>query len=129
MWKAVVAGTPALTIAGSSLVLAQAPAPQEPQRPQAGSEARPHWRPSEQDRAALTDARIAALKAGLKLTPEQEKNWPAVEQAIRDLAKDRYQRRTERRGERRAADPTERLRSRADAMTQTAADPKTLADA
>ena len=49
--------------------------------------------------------------------------------SIRDMAKDRYQRRTERRGERRAADPIERLRSRADAMTQTAADLKKLADA
>ena len=72
---------------------------------------------------------IAAIRAGLKLTPEQEKNWPAVEQAIRDMAKDRSQRRTERRGERRAADPIERLRSRADAMTQSAADLKKLADA
>ena len=137
MWKAVLAGTTALTIAGSSLVLAQAPAPQEPQRPQAGAEARPHWRPSEQDRAALTDARIAAIKTGLKLTPEQEKNWPAVEQAIRDLAKERSERRSERRaarGERRGpgagpADPIERLRERADAMTQTAAGLKHLADA
>ncbi len=41
------------------------------------------------DFAALTDARVAALKAGLKLTPEQEKNWPAVEAAIREGAKAR----------------------------------------
>jgi hypothetical protein len=44
---------------------------------------------SDEDRAAFTEARIAALKAGLKLTPAQEKNWPAVETAIRDLAKAR----------------------------------------
>ena len=39
--------------------------------------------------AAFTDARIAALKAGLRLTPAQEKNWSALETALRDVAKDR----------------------------------------
>ena len=34
------------------------------------------------------DARIAALKTGLKLTPDQEKLWPSVETALRDMAKD-----------------------------------------
>ena len=129
MWKAILAGTTAMAIAGSSAVFAQQSAPQQPQRPQVGAEGRQHWRPSEQDVTAFTDARIAALKAGLKLTPDQEKNWPGVEQAIRDLAKDRYERRTERRGEQRPADPIERLRQRADAMTKTAADLKRLADA
>jgi zinc resistance-associated protein len=129
MWKTLLAGTTALMIAGSSVCFAQQPAPQQPQRPQVGSEGRPHWRPSEQDVNALTDARIAAIKAGLKLTPDQEKNWPGVEQAIRDLAIDRYERRTQRRNEPRPADPIERLREHADAMTKTAADLKKLADA
>src|SRR5919108_1493598 len=92
MWKAVLAGTTALALAGSSLVFAQQ------QSPQAGAEGRQHWRPSEQDINAFTDARIAGLKAALKLTPDQEKNWPAVEQAIRDLAKERYERRVARGG-------------------------------
>jgi zinc resistance-associated protein len=129
MWKAFLAGTTALAIAGSSVAFAQQPGPQSPQT---GAEGRQHWRPSEQDFAALTDARIAAVKAALKLTPEQEKNWPAVEQAIRDLAKERHQRRSEwrgQRGERRSIDPIERLRNRADAMTRSAADLKRLADA
>ena len=51
---------------------------------------------STEDVAAFTDARIAGLKAGLKLTAEQEKNWPAVETAIRDLAKQRADRMKER---------------------------------
>ena len=42
-----------------------------------------------QDRAAFLDARIAALKAGLELSAEQEKNWPPLESAMRDLAKER----------------------------------------
>ena len=41
---------------------------------------------SPEDRAAFIDARIAALKAGLELTPDQAKNWPAFEQALRDMA-------------------------------------------
>ena len=49
-------------------------------------------RPSAEDMAAFTDARIAALKAGLELTPDQAKNWPAFEQALRDVAQLRIQR-------------------------------------
>ena len=41
---------------------------------------------SPEDFAAFTDARIAALKTGLKLTPEQEKNWPALDWALREQA-------------------------------------------
>ena len=40
-----------------------------------------------EDRAAFLDARIAALKAGLELNAEQEKNWAPLESAMRDLAK------------------------------------------
>jgi zinc resistance-associated protein len=31
----------------------------------------PRWQPSAEDMKAFTDARIAALKAGLELTPER----------------------------------------------------------
>ncbi|MDQ8726407.1 hypothetical protein [Bradyrhizobium sp. LHD-71] len=34
----------------------------------------------------LSDLQIDAIKARLKLTPAQERNWPAVEVALRDLA-------------------------------------------
>jgi hypothetical protein len=50
---------------------------------------------SPEDFAAFTDARIAALKAGLKLTPEQEKNWPALETALREQAAARAKRMAE----------------------------------
>lgn len=49
---------------------------------------------SDADRAAFLDARIAALHAGLKLSPEQEKLWPPVENALRTAgrtAMERYQ--------------------------------------
>jgi zinc resistance-associated protein len=42
---------------------------------------------SVEDIGAFTDARVAAIKAGLGLTPDQAKNWPAFEQAYRNLAK------------------------------------------
>ena len=39
--------------------------------------------------AAMLEAHLAGMKAGLKLTAEQEKNWPAFEAAIREAAKAR----------------------------------------
>ena len=93
-----------------------------------------------EDAAAFTDARIAALKAGLKLTADQEKNWPAVETALRDLAKERAARmnaRAERRQEGRrdsaaaqpAPDAIARMREGADRLTARATGLKKLADA
>jgi LTXXQ motif family protein len=41
------------------------------------------------DQSALLDAHLAGMKAGLKLTADQEKNWPAFEAAIREAAKAR----------------------------------------
>jgi zinc resistance-associated protein len=46
-----------------------------------------------EDRAAFADARIAGLHAGLKLNADQEKLWPPVEAALRDMVKLRQQRR------------------------------------
>ena len=45
-----------------------------------------------EDRAAFADARIAAVHAGLKLNPDQEKLWPPVETAVRDFARLRIDR-------------------------------------
>ena len=47
---------------------------------------------SQVDMNALTDARIAIVKATLQLTSDQEKFWPPIEQAIRQRAKDRQER-------------------------------------
>lgn len=46
-----------------------------------------HFKLTDADRAAFLDARVAALHAGLELTPAQEKLWPAVESALRDTHK------------------------------------------
>jgi hypothetical protein len=39
------------------------------------------------DHEAFLDAKLAGLKAGLKLTPDQDKLWPPFETAVRDAAK------------------------------------------
>jgi zinc resistance-associated protein len=120
MWKALIAGTTMLMIAGATLASAQQSSPAErSHRAQLTAD----------DIAAFADARIAALKAALKLTPAQEKNWPAVEQAVRDISKDRIAEREARRVAGQRTDVTERLRDRADALTTRAAALRRLADA
>ena len=126
MRKFAIAGIAALAIAGSTAVYAQH------HRWFPG-----HMRMSSEDRAAFTDARIAAVKAGLKLTPDQEKLWPPVETAVRDFAKLRIDRanarmnapRDDSQDAQKADDPVTRLRDRADTMTATAAAMKRIADA
>src|SRR3569833_1909822 len=81
MRKFAIAGIAALAIAGSTAVYAQ----------------HRHWgyghmRMNPEDRTAFADARVAAVHAGLQLTPDQEKLWPPVETAVRDLAKLRIDR-------------------------------------
>lgn len=126
MWKAVLAGTTAVAIAGSSLVYAQ----QRQGRPDGMMRRQPNI----EDIRAFGEARLAALKAGLALNAEQEKNWPQFEQAARDFGKlrlDRLSARIEARrdAQPRTTDPVERLRRRATAMTETGAALKKLADA
>jgi hypothetical protein len=62
--------------------------------PVAAQSDQPGWHRSmsAEDRAALLDARIAALKVGLKLTSDQEKNWSPLENALREQAKERAER-------------------------------------
>jgi hypothetical protein len=121
MWKTVLAGSTALAIAGATLAYAQ-------QGP-TGREFARRWQPSAEDINAFGDARVAALHAGLKLNAEQEKNWPAVEGAMRDLAKQRSERFAARASADRPKDPVERLALRADVISQHGAALKKLADA
>ena len=88
-------------------------------------------RPSIADINAFADARIAALKAGLELNPDQAKNWPPFEQALRDLVQLRVQRLQAQQSEAQQppASPFDRLARRADAMAKTSAALKKMADA
>ncbi|MEW6768757.1 MAG: Spy/CpxP family protein refolding chaperone [Pseudomonadota bacterium] len=143
MRKSVIAAIAAVAVIGSTAVYAQ--------------HRFHHPRMSAEDRAAFVDAKIASVHAGLKLTPDQEKNWPAVETAVRDFAKQRIDRANARAAERdlrraerdqkgrdekglgdRAPDqagtapnfdPVARLRERADNMVATATGLKRIADA
>jgi len=125
MKKFAIAGIAALAIAGSTAVYAQHNRPWFHH----------HERMSGEDRAAFADARIAAVKAGLKLNADQEKLWPPVEAAVRDFAKLRIDRANARMNAERDSDqqkpddPVARLRERAENMTATAAAMKKLADA
>ena len=121
MWKTVLAGSTALAIAGATLAYAQ-------QGP-GGRDNAARWQPSAEDISAYGDARIAALHAGLKLNAEQEKNWPAVESALRDLSKQRSAWLAAHASTDRPKDAIERLTLRADVMTQRGTALKKLADA
>lgn len=80
----------------------------------------------------LTDARIGVVKAALQLTPEQQRYWPPVEEAIRARADGRYHRLSalvghlQQRGD---VDPIALMRTRADSLGQRSAELKRLADA
>jgi hypothetical protein len=125
MLKAVVAATAAVTIAGSSFAYAQ--------RDEHPGGAR-RWQPTTEDMQAFQAARLAALRAGLVLTPEQERYWPAFEQAMRDLQQARLNRIVARHDARRDgrpqnADPAERMRERANRLAESGAVLKRLAEA
>jgi zinc resistance-associated protein len=121
MLKTVLVGATALAITGATLAYAQQ-GPVELNRAH-------HWRMNAEDITAFSDARIAALHAGLKLTADQEKNWPALETALRDLAKQRSERFAARASADRPTDPVARLSLRADIMQQRGEALKKVADA
>ena len=82
-----------LIASAASLVIAAGAAAQ-PAAPGAAPAAEPskgmqRW---VDDRAAMLDARLGGLKAGLRLTPDQEKLWGPFEAAVRDFAQKRMNR-------------------------------------
>jgi LTXXQ motif family protein len=126
MRKFTIAAVAALAIAGSTAVYAQ-------HRPWF-HEHMGMMRLNPEDRAAMTDAKIAAVHAGLKLTADQEKLWPPVEAAVRDFAKLRIDRANARMNAKpddtqTPDDPVARLRQRADNMASSAVALKKIADA
>jgi LTXXQ motif family protein len=130
MLKSVIAATALVALAGTSLVYAQQGFGGRDNAGGDGPRFERHL-PSPADITAFTDARIAALKAGLELTPDQAKNWPQFEQALRDMAQLRIQRIQARlSGEQQApTTPFDRLERRADNMAKRSAALKKVADA
>jgi zinc resistance-associated protein len=87
---------------------------------------------SAEDLGAFTDARVAALKAGLEPAPDQAKNWAAFEQAYRNIAqlrRDRFIARRNQTGQSIDRGFAGRLQRRADAVTQYGAALEDLAKA
>ena len=130
MKQTIIAATAAALLASATFgIAATAPRTGDPQRE------RPSAAEIAENAAAFSDARIAALKAGLRMNADQEKLWPPVEQALHDLAQQRIDRRTARieafrereRGER--PDLLGTMRNRADALVQRGAGLKKLVDA
>jgi len=155
MWKAAVVAAGVFALAGTTILMAQDRGPEghrwmgpgmaqgDPDGPRWGGG--PGWhrwsgrgegerhRLSADDMRAFADARIAALHAGLALRPDQEKNWPPFEQALRAAAKDRIDRVQARQAAGdatppQATDPVERLKRVADAMSRRGTVLKQIAD-
>ena len=141
MLKPVIAATALLAIASSGFVYAQQSSGGQGFGGRDGrginadgQRAEFRHRPSAADVAAFTDARIAAVKAGLELTPDQTKNWPPFEQAVRDMAQlriDRIKAREadQQQSQQQTMSPFDRMSRRADTMAKRSAALKKVADA
>jgi hypothetical protein len=130
MIKQVIAVTALAALAGSSFAYAQYGGGDRAFG-DGGARAEYRHRLSPGDVSAFADARIAALKAGLELSPDQAKNWPPFEQAIRDLVQLRIERiKAWQNGDQKEQmSPLDRLSRRADNMAKTSAALKKIAEA
>jgi LTXXQ motif family protein len=82
-----------------------------------------------EERKAFIDARVAAVKDGLDLTPEQERHWPRLEQALRDVTEARLERLESWPGRAASEDPLEIVREQASALSEHADELKKLVSA
>ncbi|MDB5640717.1 MAG: hypothetical protein JWN07_34 [Hyphomicrobiales bacterium] len=106
-------------LAASAFAQQPASPPPPPAPGQTAPQAAPAPRgPSTEDRAAFFDARVAAIHAGLRLTPDQERLWPPVETAVRDMARQMSEMREQRRSQAAPTDPVERMARMGDASTK-----------
>jgi Spy/CpxP family protein refolding chaperone len=80
----------------------------------------------------MLDAKLAGMKAALKLTPDQEKLWSPFETAVRDAAKERreamHEMREKMRDDERPS-PIERLNQMSDHLAKVSSELKLVSDA
>ena len=117
-----------IALVGSGVALAafNGHAEQSPGNIPAGSEKHVF---SPADHAAFLDAGIAALHAGLKLSPEQEKLWPAVETSLRTAANNAMARRQKLKDAPVPASLVDRLRRRGENAVARGQNLEAIADA
>jgi hypothetical protein len=65
--------------------------------------------PSKEDRDAYLEAHVAAVHAGLRLKPDQERLWAPVESAVRDMARQMNDLRDQQQTQAMPADPIEHM--------------------
>jgi hypothetical protein len=80
--QAYAASTPADVEAAKAVAALPQVAPSEPAKPKAASKP-----PSQKSYALLSDVQIAGIKERLKLSADQQFYWPAVENALRAVAR------------------------------------------
>jgi len=123
-WRVV---TPLAMAAVSAFALPAAAAPADNTNAPAGMERMQHW---SADREAVLEAKLIGMKAGLKLTADQEKLWDPFEAAIRAAQKARIDAmRNMMEGRDAQMSPIDRLDAMADRLSKAAADVKQIADA
>ena len=84
------------TMSVANLAFAQTGQPQSQGQGQTRQAQAPAHTYNQTDARAVLNARLAALKVVMELTPEQERLWPPVEQAIRDIVRGATQRSAQR---------------------------------
>ena len=124
MKRTLLAALAALSVSASSFALAA-----EGDQQSSRAERMQQWAA---DRETMLDAKLAGMKAGLQLTPDQEKLWSPFESAVKDAAKSRMDAmgqmmRMRAQGERMS--PIDHLEAMADRLSQGATNVKKIADA
>ncbi len=117
----------AVALCAPSFALTAAAADQSANAP--NMERMQHWAA---DREMVLDAKLAGMKAALKLNPDQEKLWGPFETAVQNGAKDRMndiQQMMESRGQNERASPIDRLDTWANDLSKASSDVKQIADA
>lgn len=123
MKKTVVVTLAALALGGSVLAFGAVAAP---------GDAPPPAGDAREAGGFMLDAHLAGMKAALKLTPDQEKNWGAFEAAVRDAAqarRDAMREMRDARGGDERPSPIERMNTMADHLAKASTEIKAIAGA
>jgi len=129
MRKLLVTSVAALALAGSAFAFNALAGPGEGPDEQ-------HMHAMAEDHGFMLDARLAGMKAGLRLTPEQLKFWAPFETAVRDAAKAHteailamHEKMHEEMHKGERPSPIERMNEMSEHLAKASAEMKSIADA